>query len=69
MSATQSWTTEPPPGAKPEGVIALANTSPDMRVMTSLDLSRNHLEAEGAKIVAEAIKVTECIPAIILASF
>jgi hypothetical protein len=37
--------------------------------MTSLDLSRNNLEAEGAKIVAETIKVTKCIPAVILASF
>ena len=51
------------------GVIALADILPDMGAMTSLDLSRNRLAAEGAKIVAEAIKVTKCIPAIILASF
>jgi hypothetical protein len=29
-----------------------------MGALTSLDLSSNDLEAEGAKIVAEAIKVT-----------
>jgi hypothetical protein len=51
------------------GVIALADAIKDMGAMTSLDLSRNRLKAEGAKIVAEAIKVTKCIPAIILASF
>jgi hypothetical protein len=37
--------------------------------MTSLDLSSNNLFAEGAKIVAEAIKVTICAPAIILVPF
>ena len=41
----------------------------DMRAMTSLDLASNELGAEGAKIVAEAIKVTKCTPAIILAPF
>jgi hypothetical protein len=43
---------------KPEGIIAIANVIPDMRVLTSLNLSSNCLKAEGAKIVAEAIKVT-----------
>jgi hypothetical protein len=33
--------------------------------MTSLNLASNDLYAEGAKIVAEAIKVTKCTPAII----
>ena len=37
--------------------------------MTSLDLSSNTLKAEGAKIVAEAIKVSKYMPAIILAPF
>jgi hypothetical protein len=48
------------------GVIALADAIPDMRAMTSLNLASNGLGAEGAKIVAEAIKVTMCTPAIIL---
>jgi hypothetical protein len=39
------------------GVTALANAIPDMRALTSLNLSSNDLEAEGAKVVAEAIKV------------
>jgi hypothetical protein len=37
--------------------------------MTSLNLASNNLLPEGAKIVAEAIKVTKCTPAIILAPF
>jgi hypothetical protein len=37
--------------------------------MTSLNLASNGLRAEGAKIVAEAIKVTMCTPAIILTPF
>jgi hypothetical protein len=52
-----------------EGLIALANAIPDMGVLTSLNLSSNYLEAEGGKIVAEAIKVTNCAIAVILAPF
>ena len=37
--------------------------------MTSLNLASNSLYAEGAQIIAEAIKVTKCTPAIILAPF
>jgi hypothetical protein len=37
--------------------------------MTSLNLSANMLGVEGAKIVAEAIKVTKCTPAIMLKPF
>ena len=37
--------------------------------MTSLNLASNNLRAEGAKVVAEAIKVTKCTPAIILVPF
>jgi hypothetical protein len=37
--------------------------------MTSLNLASNRLYAEGAKIVAEAIKVTKGTPAIILVPF
>jgi hypothetical protein len=41
----------------------------DNRALTSLNLSLNDLRAEGAKIVAEAIKVTNCAIAIILTPF
>jgi hypothetical protein len=51
------------------GVIALADVMPDMGAMTSLNLASNRLGAEGAKIVAEAIKVTICTPTIILVPF
>jgi hypothetical protein len=54
---------------KPEGIIALANAIPNMGAMTSLNLAGNDLGAGGAKIVAEAIKVTKCTPAIILVPF
>jgi hypothetical protein len=37
--------------------------------MTGLNLASNCLCAEGAKIVAEAIKVTKCTPAIIFIPF
>jgi hypothetical protein len=57
------------PGSKPEGIIAIANAIPDMGAMTSLNLASNRLRAEGAKIVAEAIKVTKCTPVVILAPF
>jgi hypothetical protein len=42
------------------GVITLADVIPDMRAMTSLNLASNSLCAEGAQIIAEAIKVTKC---------
>ena len=54
---------------KPEGIIAIANAIPNMGALTSLNLSSNNLEAKGAKIVAEAIKVTNCAIAAILAPF
>jgi Ran GTPase-activating protein (RanGAP) involved in mRNA processing and transport len=41
-------------------VIALVDAIPDMRAMTSLSLATNSLGVEGAKIVAEAIKVRKC---------
>jgi hypothetical protein len=61
-----AWQFERP---KPEGVIAIANAIRDNGAMTSLNLASNELGAEGAKIVAGAIKVTKCTPAIILARF
>jgi hypothetical protein len=41
-----------------EGAVMLAPEIAGNRALTSLNLSSNGLEAEGAKIVAEAIKVT-----------
>jgi hypothetical protein len=46
-TATQSWTTDSPPGAKPEGVIALANAIPDMEALLSLDMSNNSLNSDS----------------------
>ena len=40
-----------------EGVGAFADAIPTMGALTSLDLSENQINAEGAKHVAEAIKV------------
>jgi hypothetical protein len=41
----------------------------DNGAMTSLNLAKNMLRAEGAKVVAGALKVTKCTPAITLAPF
>jgi hypothetical protein len=62
-----SW--DAPAGSKPEGVIAVATAIPNMRAMTTLNLANNELGPKGAKIVAEAIKVTKCTPAIRLVPF
>jgi hypothetical protein len=51
------------------GVAAVANTISGMGTLTSLDLSLNFLYAEGAKIVAEAMKVTDCVIVVVLALF
>jgi hypothetical protein len=56
-------------GMDADDAIILASELPDKGAMTSLNLASNRLYAEGAKIVAEAIKVTKCTPAIILAPF
>jgi hypothetical protein len=37
------------------GVIALADAIPDMGAMTSLNLSKNRLGVEGAKIIAAVL--------------
>jgi hypothetical protein len=50
-------------------ISAWLSSGKDKGAMTSLNLASNNLCAEGAKIVAEAIKVTRCTPAIILVSF
>jgi hypothetical protein len=52
-----------------DDAIVLASELLDKGTMTSLNLASNELYAEGAKIIAEAIKVTKCAPAIILAPF
>jgi hypothetical protein len=43
--------------ARPAGAIALVDAIKNMRALTSLNLSSNNLQAEGASIVAEAMKV------------
>jgi hypothetical protein len=52
-----------------EGAVVVAEYLRNNRAMTSLNLASNGLRAAGAKIVAEAIKVTKCTPAIILTLF
>jgi hypothetical protein len=44
--------------ADTSGIIAIADAIPDMGALTSLNLSSNNLKAEGAKIMAEALEVT-----------
>jgi hypothetical protein len=39
----QDWTMDAPPGAKAEGIIAIANAIPDMGALLSLDMSNNGL--------------------------
>jgi hypothetical protein len=56
-------------GMDADDAIVLVSELPDKGALTSLDLSLNWLRAEGTKIVAEAIKVTMCTPAIIMAPF
>jgi hypothetical protein len=51
------------------GPAAIADAIRDMRALMSLDLSSNYLQVEGAKIVVEAIKVTNCAIAVVLAPF
>jgi Ran GTPase-activating protein (RanGAP) involved in mRNA processing and transport len=55
-SATQSWTTDPPPGAKPEGVIALANAIPDMRAILSVNLLKNRIGSDQAEALVSMLK-------------
>jgi hypothetical protein len=46
------------PGETNQGFLTMCDAIKNMRALTSLNLSSNGLEAEGAEIVAEAIKVT-----------
>ena len=50
-------------------ISAWLSNGKDKGAMTSLNLSANSLGATGAMIIAEAIKVTTCTPAIILVPF
>jgi hypothetical protein len=44
-------------GATPEGIIALANAIPDMRALTSLNMSKNGLlSKEGGTVLGEMLK-------------
>jgi hypothetical protein len=52
-----------------DDAVVLASELPDKGAMTSLNLASNRLGPKGAKIVAEAIKVTMWSPAIIMAPF
>jgi hypothetical protein len=49
------WAKDAPPGAKAEGIIAIANAIPDMRALTSLNLASNIFGVEGAKIIAAVL--------------
>jgi hypothetical protein len=51
------------------GVVALADAIPGMRAMTSLNLSGSGLGAEGATHIAEGIKVSKCVAAVVLVPF
>jgi hypothetical protein len=68
-SASNPCSRLPAAGSDASGVILLADAIKNNGALTSLNLSSNLLEAEGAKIVAEAIKVTNYVIAIILAPF
>jgi hypothetical protein len=53
----------------PLGIFALADAIKGNGAMTSLNLASNYLDADGAKIIAEAIKVIKCAIAVVLAPF
>jgi hypothetical protein len=50
-------------------IISAWLTHKDKGAMTSLNLASNYLHADGAKIIAEAIKVIKCAIAVVLAPF
>jgi hypothetical protein len=50
-------------------LLSLISLSVDKGALTSLNLSSNNLEAEGGKIVAEAIKVTNNAMGVVLVQF
>jgi Leucine-rich repeat (LRR) protein len=52
----------PPAGAKPEGVIAIANTIPDMRALSSLNMSENRMRGtEAGKALGNALAVNTAL--------
>jgi hypothetical protein len=56
-------------GAGGATIVAAWISHKDKGALTSLNLSSNSLKAEGAKIIAEALKVTNCASAVVLALF
>jgi Leucine-rich repeat (LRR) protein len=49
---------------KPEGSIAIANAIPTMGALTSLNLLKNRMEAEGVKAIVNAWKASKCLTSI-----
>jgi hypothetical protein len=62
-----SWL--PAAGSDISGVILLADAIKNNGTLTSLNLSSNSLKAAGAKIMAGAIKVTNCGIAVVLVPY
>ena len=50
---SNSYSLTPPPGAKPEGIIAIANAIPTMRALTSLDISGNNISSKDMDPIRE----------------
>jgi hypothetical protein len=55
---TVPWEQNP---GKPEGIVALANAIRDMRALSHFDISKNSLNAEGGRLLAEALKGNQVI--------
>jgi hypothetical protein len=53
---------------KPEGIIATANAISDMGALTSLDISKNGLGAEGTKQLAKALENNQIMTALSISS-
>ena len=52
---SSSYSLTPPPGAKPEGIIAIANAIPTMGALVKFDISNNSLYEKGATTLAAAL--------------
>jgi hypothetical protein len=67
--ATLGYEQDEYPGeVRPFGLIALANAIPGMRALTSLDISKNELFAEGTMLLAEALKGNQIMTALNISS-
>jgi Ran GTPase-activating protein (RanGAP) involved in mRNA processing and transport len=60
QASTSTFADLPPEGSK-LGIVAICDAIRDNGVLKSLNLAKNYITAEGAKIVANAIKVTNCV--------